>query len=322
MASWFRWYHGCVSDPKLGVVAKNCKQPKYLVIAVWAALLEMASQASDRGDVSGFSADDFAEAIGADTEAVQVIFDAMLAKGLIEADRVAAWAKRQFEGADNTAASRQKRKRERDKSNVTASHGVTERDVTGVTASETDTDSDAEQNREGRESVAVAPPAPEELKPIPKPPLPAKQSSEPDFPDIPPALKREAKATRLPAGWQPSADLQAWAALDLPRLDWRRETENFRDYWLAAPGAKGLKLDWDATWRKWMRKSEESLPAARRFNDRQQSNDGGGVDWSRRVEDFRARNFWLTSWGAAPTDPGCQAPALILHQHGYRTEAA
>jgi len=131
MASWFRWYHGCVSDPKLGVVAKNCKQPKYLVIAVWAALLEMASQASERGDVTGFEADDFAEAVGANTEAVQAIFDAMATKGLISENRVVAWDKRQFEGE---GAERQKRYRERKKHNVTGSDvTVTQRNVTVTT---------------------------------------------------------------------------------------------------------------------------------------------------------------------------------------------
>lgn len=157
MASWFRWYHGCVSDPKLGVVARKCKKPKYLVIAVWAALLEMASQASDRGDVSGFEADDFGEAIGADTEAVQAVFDALREKGLVDVDRVAAWAKRQFEGADNTAAERQKRKRQRDKANVTDSHAVTavtERDVTEITAS--DTEQTQIQNRTEIKSNPVA----------------------------------------------------------------------------------------------------------------------------------------------------------------------
>ncbi|MGR9087307.1 MAG: hypothetical protein ACU841_09570 [Gammaproteobacteria bacterium] len=27
----------------------------------------------------------------------------------------------------------------------------------------------------------------------------------------------------------------------------------FRDYWIAQPGAKGRKLDWQATWRNWVR---------------------------------------------------------------------
>lgn len=31
------------------------------------------------------------------------------------------------------------------------------------------------------------------------------------------------------------------------------ENEKFRDYWIAQPGQKGVKLDWHATWRNWMR---------------------------------------------------------------------
>lgn len=30
--------------------------------------------------------------------------------------------------------------------------------------------------------------------------------------------------------------------------------EDFRDYWIAKPGAAALKLDWAATWRTWVRK--------------------------------------------------------------------
>ena len=30
--------------------------------------------------------------------------------------------------------------------------------------------------------------------------------------------------------------------------------EQFRDYWIAQPGQKGVKTDWDATWRNWVRR--------------------------------------------------------------------
>jgi hypothetical protein len=42
----------------------------------------------------------------------------------------------------------------------------------------------------------------------------------------------------------------------------RVETElaKFRDYWPAKPGSAGRKLDWDATWRNWIRKAVEQLP--------------------------------------------------------------
>jgi hypothetical protein len=34
------------------------------------------------------------------------------------------------------------------------------------------------------------------------------------------------------------------------------EFEKFRDYWIAQPGQKGVKLDWDATWRNWCRNAK------------------------------------------------------------------
>jgi len=56
--------------------------------------------------------------------------------------------------------------------------------------------------------------------------------------------KRETKrATRLLDTWHPRAE---------DGLD-NLELAKFRDYWRAVPGQKGTKLDWDATWRNWLR---------------------------------------------------------------------
>jgi hypothetical protein len=61
--------------------------------------------------------------------------------------------------------------------------------------------------------------------------------------------KRETKrATRLPDTWHPRAE---------DGLD-NLELAKFRDYWRAVPGQKGVKLDWDATWRNWLRTAGKS----------------------------------------------------------------
>ena len=61
--------------------------------------------------------------------------------------------------------------------------------------------------------------------------------------------KRETKrATRLPDTWHPRAE---------DGLD-NLELAKFRDYWKAVPGQKGTKLDWDATWRNWLRTAGKS----------------------------------------------------------------
>jgi hypothetical protein len=38
-----------------------------------------------------------------------------------------------------------------------------------------------------------------------------------------------------------------------PELNPAKTFDQFRDYWIAQPGQKGVKLDWDATWRNWVR---------------------------------------------------------------------
>lgn len=71
-----------------------------------------------------------------------------------------------------------------------------------------------------------------------------------------------AHGTRIPAGWEPSEDSVAYARQF--GLDPRAILEEFRDYWLAAAGAKGRKADWQATWRTWCRRAhgEQSAPPA------------------------------------------------------------
>jgi hypothetical protein len=62
------------------------------------------------------------------------------------------------------------------------------------------------------------------------------------------------KGTRLPPDWKPSeADLTFAASQNMTAEEIRRETDQFVDYWIARPGAGGVKLDWPATWRTWCR---------------------------------------------------------------------
>lgn len=45
-----------------------------------------------------------------------------------------------------------------------------------------------------------------------------------------------------------------WARTERPDLDLARTIASFRDFWVAKPGQGGVKLDWDATFRNWVRK--------------------------------------------------------------------
>lgn len=71
----------------------------------------------------------------------------------------------------------------------------------------------------------------------------------------------EKRSTRLPDDWKPSeADVEtAVASIGCQRVP--AEIDKFRDYWRAKPGSGGKKLDWDATWRNWIRRAAEDSAA-------------------------------------------------------------
>jgi hypothetical protein len=68
-----------------------------------------------------------------------------------------------------------------------------------------------------------------------------------------PTADRVAKGSRLPEGWRPSLATVAMFRKD-HRVDALAALERFADYWKAAAGAKGLKADWEAAFRNWVRK--------------------------------------------------------------------
>lgn len=69
------------------------------------------------------------------------------------------------------------------------------------------------------------------------------------------------RGRRIPADWAPSPELQAFAREN--GVDPDHVAAKFRDYWLGVSGERGIKLDWDATWRNWVR-NDSSLGPARR----------------------------------------------------------
>lgn len=65
--------------------------------------------------------------------------------------------------------------------------------------------------------------------------------------------KPSSKGSRLPADWQPSPELLAWAKSERPDLTIASTIENFRDYWIGKAGKDATKVNWDATFRTWVR---------------------------------------------------------------------
>lgn len=66
--------------------------------------------------------------------------------------------------------------------------------------------------------------------------------------------KRQNRGTRIASDWTLSEAERSFAKQE-GFSDWeiQREAQKFRDYWTACAGSKGVKLDWTATWRQWIR---------------------------------------------------------------------
>ena len=61
------------------------------------------------------------------------------------------------------------------------------------------------------------------------------------------------RGTRLPEDWQPSDRVKAELVHRYPHLNFPLLLDEFRDYWCAIPGQRGLKLSWDRTFRNSVR---------------------------------------------------------------------
>ena len=83
--------------------------------------------------------------------------------------------------------------------------------------------------------------------------------------DDEPAPKSK-RGTRLDPSFVPSEASRVAVITDHPTLDLRREHAKFVDYWTAKSGQNATKVDWDATWRNWMRKAGEDLARHRPAN--------------------------------------------------------
>lgn len=68
--------------------------------------------------------------------------------------------------------------------------------------------------------------------------------------------KRADRAQRLPDDWRPEPEPELVKQLGGQKAA-KHEWDKFVDYWKGVPGAKGRKLDWQATWRNWIRRASE-----------------------------------------------------------------
>jgi len=66
------------------------------------------------------------------------------------------------------------------------------------------------------------------------------------------------KGTRFPHETMPEPWKQ-FCQQERPDLDPSATFDRCRDYWISAPGQRGVKRDWDATWRNWVRNERKPV---------------------------------------------------------------
>jgi hypothetical protein len=74
--------------------------------------------------------------------------------------------------------------------------------------------------------------------------------------------KQTQRGTRLPTDFSLSDEWVGFCRQHRPELDPRETFDGFRDYWIAQPGQKGVKTDWTATWRNWVRRQQTAKKTA------------------------------------------------------------
>ncbi|WP_273783924.1 hypothetical protein [Bartonella sp. AU15XJBT] len=83
-----------------------------------------------------------------------------------------------------------------------------------------------------------------------------------------PKKAKQSKANRgcrLPEDFEPDYDFAIEEGLPPKRV--KVEIAKFRDYWRSKAGANATKIDWQATWRNWVRKAIENLEKTKNTNN-------------------------------------------------------
>lgn len=70
--------------------------------------------------------------------------------------------------------------------------------------------------------------------------------------------QKSPKASRLKREWMPAPGVIEAMRRERPDVDLEAEHRKFVDHWCAKSGRDATKLDWDATWRNWIRNAKAS----------------------------------------------------------------
>lgn len=234
------------NDPKWRTIARVSNQSISSVLAVYVHLLVIASNATERGRTHAVRSEDLASALDLDIQQIDSILAAMQGR-VLDGDWVSGWEKRQVEREDGSAE-RAKRWREAQKEAKQTHQNNNERNRTQPNATEL-------QIRLDKELKSIISPTTENANGVPHEAEPT--CAHQRVPESPSPAKPK-RGTRLPENWTLPEDWRAEARKIRGSLTEAQITliaESFRDYWVSAP--KGLKLDWRATWRNWIRQQNK-----------------------------------------------------------------
>ncbi|QIL72908.1 hypothetical protein G7048_22685 [Diaphorobacter sp. HDW4B] len=247
---WFRAYTEMIDDEKLRLLAFEDRWH-------FVALLCLKGQGVLE-DAGPLLMRKVAVKMGLDTRTLEDVIRRLAEVGLVDQNTMQPlnWDTRQMRSdTDPTAAERKRRQRAKAKTGAGSSDVTDESRVTGHDVTRTDIDIDTDKDKEEvvEELVVVGGGhAADDATPAASP----KQSGRP----------KAKTATRLPGGWVLPKAWGDWALQDRSDLtadDVRKEAEVFADYWHAKAGADAKKLDWQATWRNWVRRCDGPKPLAR-----------------------------------------------------------
>jgi uncharacterized protein YdaU (DUF1376 family) len=156
----------------------------------------------------------------------------------------------------------------------------------------------------------------------PSHPSDAQGESAPPSAAPPPAEKppSKAKGSRLTSDWTLPEDWAEWATTELlplggglPAILAYVDTAalRFRDHWLGKAGKDGVKLDWQATWRNWIRGDIErgKTPKGASNGKADAAGPGSSPDYVTRVMERQRARFGPGGPGGAGADAGPVLPA-------------
>lgn len=151
---WFRHYHGLCTDPKLHRASRMAKVHRSVAIAAWCAVLETASQSDPRGSAADIDHESLAFMIDESTVVASRMLSAFRSLGMLgEANKVAAWDKRQRISDDVNGRVRKHREKV---SNTKPLNGHDPEPGSNVTETPRNVENRTEQIREDKTPAAAA----------------------------------------------------------------------------------------------------------------------------------------------------------------------